>query len=69
MKSSLTISIVMTDLDRLRKQIAAGEYKLDAASIAGALLDYACVNEPAPPGDLTRPAERSGAREAPGRPA
>lgn len=58
----------MTDLDRLRKQIAAGEYKLDAASIAGALLEYACVNEPAAPGDdRARSAERSGARSAPAR--
>ena len=46
----------MPDLEKLRKQIAAGEYQLDAASIAGALLDYACIGEASTPGDLERAA-------------
>jgi len=47
----------MADLQKLREQIAAGEYRLDAASIAGALLDYASVGE-------TSPATDQGARRA-----
>ena len=31
----------MPDLGKLREQIAAGEYRLDASAIASALLDYA----------------------------
>jgi hypothetical protein len=46
----------MADLQKLREQIAAGEYRLDAASIAGALLDYASVGDPSRAGDPTAPA-------------
>jgi hypothetical protein len=41
-------SLVMTDLAKLRAQIAAGTYRVDADSIASALLDYANVGEASP---------------------
>ena len=45
----------MTDIAKLRAQIAAGTYRVDADSIAGALLDYANVVE-APPQPPSEPA-------------
>ena len=41
----------MTDIAKLRAQIAAGTYRVDADSIASALLDYANVGDvsPSPP--------------------
>ncbi len=39
----------MTDLSKLRAQIAAGTYRVDADSIASAMLDYANAGEVSPP--------------------
>jgi len=39
----------MTDIAKLREQIAAGTYRVDADSIASALLDFANVGDAAPP--------------------
>ena len=39
----------MTDIAKLRAQIAAGTYRVDADSIASALLDYANVGDASPP--------------------
>jgi len=38
----------MTDLAKLRAQIAAGTYRVDADSLASALLDYANVGDASP---------------------
>lgn len=60
----------MPDLQKLREQIAAGEYRFDPRSIASAMLEYADSAEPArafgtaaagrghgaPPRDSHRPA-------------
>lgn len=40
---------VMADIGTLRDQIAAGTYRLDAASIAGALLAHAGLEAPSAP--------------------
>ncbi len=45
----------MTDTAKLRAQIAAGEYRVDAASIASALLDHANID--APPASSRREAD------------
>ncbi len=42
-------NLVMTDLAKLRAQIAAGKYRVDADSIASAMLDYANIVEVPPP--------------------
>lgn len=41
------VSMLMRDLGKLREQIAAGQYPIDASSIASALLAYADADEPA----------------------
>ena len=38
----------MTDIAKLRAQIAAGTYRVDADTIASAMLDYANVGEASP---------------------
>ena len=39
----------MTDIAKLRAQIADGTYRVDADSLASALLDFANVADAAPP--------------------
>jgi len=49
----------MADLGELRDRIAAGEYRLDAASIASALLGYAGLDEVSSQPGVRQPAESS----------
>jgi hypothetical protein len=49
LRRHLSQSLVMTDIAQLRAQIAAGTYRVDADSIASALLDFANVADASPP--------------------
>ena len=50
----------MTDIAKLRAQIAAGTYRVDADSLASALLDYANVGDASPAPARDEPSARFG---------